>query len=249
MTKIIFKILLVFLLGVFGGVWAQVYLLPYLASRPFFEEIDLIKNLGEREMTINPIQRITVQENTALIEAITKVEKTVIGVKTKTNAEEILEGSGLVLTSDGLVVTLANLVPQGSDFYFYANGQWLSFQILKRDIKNNLALIKLSGENLGTSGFADLEKTKIGERVFLLNMEFEESTSTNKLLITPNMSVNEGIISFITADQIKTNIYEVNAAGSPLFNIAGDIIGLNAVDQLGRVSIIPISVIREFAGL
>jgi hypothetical protein len=80
-------------------------------------------------------------------------------------------------------------------------------------------------------------------------MEFEESTSTNKLLITPNMSVNEGIISFITADQIKTNIYEVNAAGSPLFNIAGDIIGLNAVDQLGRVSIIPISVIREFAGL
>lgn len=252
MANTILKILAVFLLGVLGGVWSQTSLLPYLAETPFFQNLISLDYLGERQVTVNPTQTITVQENTVLTQVAGRVDKTVVGVRTKTVDGEILEGSGLVVTSDGLIVTLADLVPQGSDFYFYVDGQWPSYQILKRDLENNLALVKLGEGGLSTTGFADLNKTRLGERVLLLEMEFEEmdgaATGTEKLLPIPYIAANEGIISFISENAVKTNIQDSMAAGSPLFNIAGDIVGLNQVDESGRISAIPISVVRSFVG-
>jgi S1-C subfamily serine protease len=252
MLKTILKILLIFLFGVGGGVWAQASLLPYLAGYPFFQSMDFIENWGEREVTVNPTHRITVQENTALTDAAEKVEKTVVGVRTETTDGKTLEGSGLVVTSDGLIVTLADLVPQGSKFYFYVDGQWPSYQILKRDLENNLALVKLGKSGLRTAGFADLSRMKIGERVFLLNMVFGEigtaATGTDSLLPVPILNINEGIISFLSEGRVLTNIFEPGAGGSPLFNIGGEVAGLSMVDKNGRVSVVPVSVVRNFVG-
>ena len=233
----ILKILLIFLLGALGGVWAQTSLLPFLMDSPVLQ----------REMIVNPTKTIIVRENVVLTEAIEKVEKTVIGVRTETAAGKVLEGSGLALTSDGLVVILAELVPQGSDFYFYVDGKWPSYQILKRDPESNLALVKIGEKGLSTAGFANLEKIKLGERVFLLGMEF--TPTTTDLLIAPDMFVDEGSISSLSEQLIQTNIYEPRAAGAPLFDIMGNVVGLSAVDETGRVSAIPISIIRAFAGL
>ncbi len=248
----ILKILLIFLFGALGGVWAQASLLPFLAEFPVFQDIGFIRSLENREVIINPTQTITVQENTALTRAIERVEKTIVGIKTETVEGRILEGSGLVVTSDGLIVTLASLVPQGSDFYFYVDGQWPSYQILKRDLENNIALVKISKGRLNTAGFTDLERIKLGERAFLLGMEFKEretATTTTDLLVAPDILVDEGIISSISQDSIQTNIYEARAAGSPLFDIEGNVIGLSMADETGRVSAVPISIIRNFIGL
>ncbi|MDD5596080.1 MAG: hypothetical protein PHY94_07565, partial [Candidatus Omnitrophica bacterium] len=48
------------------------------------------------------------------------------------------------------------------------------------DLENNLALVKLGEGGLSTTGFADLNKTKMGERVLLLEMEFEGSLNGAK---------------------------------------------------------------------
>ena len=240
MAKNIFKILAVFVIGTVGGIFADQILWPYFIERPLFYQYRLEQSpvyVTERKETT-----LYIQENFALREAIEKVEKVVVGVKTKTKAGETLEGSGLVLTSDGLIVTLASLVPQGSEFYFFIEGQWPAFQILKRDSVNNLALIKVEKGGLSTCGFADLEKTKVGERVFLIGTDFSTST--------PQKIVNEGIISFFDEDSIQTNIFEEQKIqGSPLFNIEGKAVGLNMIDETGRVSAIPVTLIRTFTGL
>ena len=230
----------IFVIGTVGGIFADQILWPYFIERPLFYQYRLEQSpvyVTERKETT-----LYVQENFALREAIEKVEKVVVGVKTKTKAGETLEGSGLIVTSDGLIVTLASLVPQGSEFYFFIEGQWPAFQILKRDLENNLALIKLEKGGLATCGFADLEKTKVGERVFLIGTDFSTST--------PQKIVNEGIISFFDEDSIQTNVFEEQKIqGSPLFNIEGKAVGLNMVDETGRVSVIPVSIIRTFIGL
>ena len=240
MAKNIFKILSIFVIGTVGGIFADQILWPYFIERPLFYQYRLEQSpvyVTEKKETT-----LYVQENFALREAIEKVEKVVVGVKTKTKVGETLEGSGLVVTSDGLIVTLASLVPQGSEFYFFIEGQWPAFQILKRDLENNLALIKLEKGGLATCGFADLEKVKVGERVFLIGTDFSTST--------PQKIVNEGIIGFFDENSIQTNIFEEQKIqGSPLFNIEGKALGLNMVDETGRVSAIPISTIRTFIGL
>jgi len=237
MVKNILKIIGVFILGIGGGIFADQILWPYFIERPLFYQY----RLEQSPVYVTERKEITIQENMALKNAIEKVEKTVIGVKTETQAKKIIEGSGLIITSDGLVVTLAELVPQGSNFSFFVEGQSANFQILKRDLKENLALVKIEKSNLPIVSFANLEKLKLGERVFLVGVIFEKE-ELSKI-------VNEGIIKSFSEDFIKTNIFEnYLLKGSPLFNIEGEVLGLNTIDKEGKVIAILISKIKTFAG-
>lgn len=253
MAKGILKILTIFIIGTVGGIFADQILWPYFIERPLFHQYRLEQSpvyVTERKETT-----MYIQENLALREAVGKVAQTVIGVKTKTQEGEVLAGSGLIVTSDGLIVTLASLVPQGSDFYFFVDDQWPAYQILKRDLANNLALIKVEKSGLKTCGFADLEKIKLAEPVFLIGMDFTVkipetvTTTQSQFLLPPQNKVNEGIITIFDENAIQTNISEKQAmAGSPLFNIEGRVVGLNTVDESGQVSAIPITKIRTFIG-
>ena len=240
MLKNISKIISIFIIGIVGGIFADQILWPYFIERPLFHQY----RLEQRPVYVTERKEITIQENIALRDAIEKVEKVVVGVRTQTKAEKILEGSGLIVTSDGLVVTLAELVPQGSNFSFFIDGAPHQInsggQILKRDLKENLALIKIEEENLPTVSFADLEKMKLGERVFLVGI----TQPPDGVWV-----VNEGIVKTFGQDFIKTNIFEKYIlAGSPLFNIEGEVLGLNTIDKEGKVIAIPVSKIKEFAG-
>jgi len=234
--KWVLKVLAIFILGIFGGIFADQILWPYFVERPLFYQYRLEKN----PIYVTERKEITIQENTALKNAIEKVEKVVIGIKTETKQGKTLEGSGLILTSDGLIVTLADLVPQGSNFSFFVEGKLVPFQILKRDLKENLALIKIEAGNLPTVSFFNFEKLKLGERVFLVG-----------IVQPPNGGwvVNEGIVKSFDDEKIETNIFEKeNLSGSPLFDIEGNVLGLNEIDSQGKVIAIPISKIKSFAG-
>jgi serine protease Do len=238
MGKNILKIVIIFLIGMIGGIFADQIFWPYFVERPLFYQYRLEKS----PVYVTERKEIIIQENKAIVEAIEKVEKTVVGVKTKTQGGKILEGSGLIVTSDGLLVTLATLVPQGSNFSFFVDGKKVSFQILKRDLKTDLALVKIGETNLPTVSFANLEKMKLGERVFLVGVIFEKAK--------PSKIVNEGIIKDFNKDLIITNISEKSVlAGSPLFNIEGQVLGINIIDLEGKVIAIPISKVKQFIGM
>ena len=240
--KWVLKVLAIFILGIFGGIFANQILWPYFIERPLFYQYRLEKN----PIYVTEKNEIRIQENTALTDAIEKVEKAVIGARTKTKVGKFLEGSGLILTSDGLVVTLANLVPQGSNPSFFVDGEMASFQILKRDLKENLALIKIEKTNLPTVAFANLEKLKLGERVFLVGMA---QPPNGGWVASPGLVVNEGIVKSFDENSIQTNIFEkIRLQGSPLFNIEGEVLGLNTIDSEGKIITIPISKIKSFSG-
>ena len=230
MKKNILKLIVIFIIGMVGGIFANQIFWPYFIERPLFHQY----NLGQGPVYVTEVKETYIQENTALVEAIEKAEKTVITVKTQTKTGKTLNGFGFIATSDGLMVTLAELVPQGSDFKFFIDDQPVSYQVLKRDLKENLALIKLSDSVLTTAGFARMERLNIGERVFLVGKK----------------TANEGIVKSFDQDFIQTNILENNLlAGSPLFNIHGEILGINTIDSKGNVSAISILKIRQFIGI
>ncbi|GAI52448.1 unnamed protein product, partial [marine sediment metagenome] len=55
------------------------------------------------------------------------------------------------------------------------------------------------------------------------------------------------IVKFFAGDYIRTNIFEKNTlSGSALFNIKGELLGLNTIDSEGKVTAIPITTIRAF---
>ena len=237
MKKRILDILKVFIISIFGGLFAQQIIWPLLLQNSFFAQY----KQNDAPIYLTETNEIFIQENTALKKAVEQVEKSIIGIRTITKYDNVLEGSGLIITSDGLAVTLAELVPLGSDFSVYVDGLLVSAQVLKRDLVGNLALIKIEQNNLNTLSFAEADKIKLGERVFLVGVVFDNG-DINKI-------VNEGSIRFLSEDIIETNMFDSQfLLGSPLFNIEGKFLGLNFLNSEGRVVTLPIGKIRTFTG-
>jgi S1-C subfamily serine protease len=214
----IFKAIIVILLGVLGGTIAWLF---------------VFKNQSAFVQVVNKEEKVYIEENTALTDAIKNVNDSVVVLKTEYDKKEI-QGFGLVLTADGLVVTLADNIPQDSQSNISIKGEEnISYQVLKRDLVNNLALIKVDKNNLQTKQFFDLSKLEMGKRIFILSD-----------------SVNEGIVKSFNEELIKTNIIEGKIInGAPVFDVAGNVLGIGYRDVNNFVNIIPISKIKSFAGL
>ena len=235
MVKNIVKIIAVFVIGIVGGIFADQILWPYFVERPLF----LKYRLEQSPVYLTEVRQVFIQENTALQNAIEKVDNVVVGVKTETKAGKVLEGSGLIVTSDGLVVTLADFLPKGAKTTLFFDGKEMIPRLLQT--RDSLALLKIEEESLPTAGFFDSSKTKLGQRVFLVGIIFEK-TGFHK-------SVNEGTVKYFNEDLVYTNIAEDETLeGSVLFNIEGSIMGLNTVGSDGEIITIPISKIKEFLG-
>lgn len=232
MKKIAYTVLFI-ALGFGGGVLAL-----HLFSFGYIERF-----LVEGRSELAPIQlvetrEVIIRENEVIIDAVEKIQRAVIGVKSPGT-----EGSGVIVSSDGLVVTLADLVPAGATFSFHINGEALPYEVKKRDLVNNLALIKVEGSSLPTLEFSDANGPKNGERIFLVGTIFDDRGNVTK-------SVNEGIVKRVEGNRIVTNIFEdEKLAGSTLFDIKGRVLGINSVSADGSVTAVSISTIREFAGL
>lgn len=209
------NLILMFSLSIFGGI-----LTLYFAFKNNL--------LNYSSVTINQQEeRIYIEENTALINSIKETKKAIFLIK---QGEKSFHG--VVLTSDGLAVTLSSNIAKGS---ITCNVDLIdsTCQVIKRDLENNLALIKIDRDKLSTLGFYDLEN-EIGKRLYI-----------NALT-----SVNEGIIKSFTEELIKTNIRETEPiSGSPVLSLDNKIMGIAEIDKNGFVSVVPISLIREFVGL
>lgn len=242
MIKIVIKIFAVFAIGIAGGIFSSQIILPRLLEQSIFGlSSEYLAKITSGPVYLTEKKEIVVQENTALQDSIEKVKNSIIAVRTKTKSGKIIYGSGLILTTDGLAVTLSSVLPRGEEFAFFINGKAQNYQILKRDDNKNLVLIKIGQANLEACGFADFNELKIGQRVFLLGSVFEE----NDIL----QEANQGIVKFFTEDYIKTNIFEDSGlAGSALFDIEGKLLGLNYIVKDGSINSVPVTIIREFAG-
>ncbi len=187
---------------------------------------------------INKEEKIYVEENTVLTSKIKEVKDAVVGIKSGN-----ITGSGLIVTSDGLIVTLASNVPTGSGADIIINGEEnIPYQILKRDMNSNLALVKVDKNNLLTRGFFDLSQLEEGKRVFLISKPY----LNGKFLL----SANEGIVKSFDENNIVTNMFEAGRVdGAPVFDIEGNILGLSYKDAENIVNVIPVSTIKSFVGL
>lgn len=235
MLKNLLKIVIVFVIGVAGGIFADQFLWPYFIESPLFY---YKYQFAEGPIYLTEKNEIAVQENVVLQDAVEKVERAVVGITVETKKGKNISGSGLVVTSDGLMVTLAELVPADGTSTLFIGDKNPEYEVLKRDLEKNLALIKVEDGDLSTVGFADLGELRRGERVFLMGVVFDEKI--------PLKMVNEGIVKLATRNYIQTNIFEeYTLQGSPLFNIKGELVGLSTISQ-GKVVAIPVTQIRDF---
>jgi len=234
----------VLVLGAFGAFVFNVSLLPYFLASTYFSDFQFVKDIKEGKIVVNKTNQVYIQQNTAIQDAVARAENSVVVVG---NPSLSAMQSGLIVTSDGLVVTLATNIPLNKNSVVFLNGNPVNFKVVKTDSQNNLAVLKIDKNNLPTVGFSDVSNIKLGQEVFLV-----APTSTKE----NNWLADEGIIKEIDSNsstgtgQVKTTIpQDVAAQGSPLFNTAGELVGLNYADASGYISAVPIDKIQALLGL
>jgi len=194
---------------------------------------------GSPPVQITQREEVKIQENSALKDAVAKASGIAAGVKVVSTKGAASYGSGVILTSDGVMAVPNSLFPAGANAEITAAGKKVVFEVLKRDKTLNLAIIKLENASWPTAGFYVMENLKLGERVFLLGT-----------LAGGGSFTSEGIVRNFDGNSITTSIWEKNEAlGSPVFDIEGNILGMAVPDKSGLVSVIPIWTIKTFAGL
>ncbi len=234
MLKNILKLVAIFIIGIVGGIFADQILWPYFVEKPLF----LKYHLKEVPLNVTEVKQVFIQENTALENAVEKVSKSVVGIGLESKTKK-LEGLGLIVTSDGLIITFSSVVPKGTKPVVYFENKMIPSKVIQ--IKDGLALLKIDKENLPTLAFADSGRVKLGKRVFAVGNIYDEGKIKTV--------VNEGIVRYTNDQGIHTNIFDKETMiGSALFDIKGDVLGLNMVDNQGNLVTIPISKIRDFLG-
>jgi serine protease Do len=137
-------------------------------------------------------------------------------------------GSGFIISSDGYIFTNNHVVEKASKIKVkLSTGKEYDAELKGKDPTTDIALIKISPENsLPVVRFGDSDKLRTGDWVFAIGNPFGlEHTVTAGIVSAKGRVIGSGPYdNFIQTD---ASINPGNSGG-PLFNLDGEVIGINA---------------------
>jgi len=136
-------------------------------------------------------------------------------------------GSGFVIDPSGILVT-NNHVIEGADEIVanFNDGTKLTAKVLGRDEKTDLAVLKVEPTKpLTAVGFGDSDKLRVGDWVMAIGNPFGLGGSVTLGIVSArNRDINSGPYdNFIQTDAAINR----GNSGGPLFNMDGQVIGIN----------------------
>ena len=171
-------------------------------------------------------------------------------------------GSGVIISTDGYILTNNHVVNTSSQTSFYQVSQankitvklynsdeTIEAKLVGTDEKTDLAVIKIDKTELPAATLGNSDEIKIGEFAMAIGNPFGmESTVTAGII--------SGLNRTVTADNVKYNVIQTDAAinsgnsGGALVNSKGEVIGINTLKLSAGEGIgfaIPINSTREIS--
>ncbi|OHA17453.1 MAG: hypothetical protein A3H57_04955 [Candidatus Taylorbacteria bacterium RIFCSPLOWO2_02_FULL_43_11] len=167
---------------------------------------------------------------------------------------KVSAGTGLIVTSDGFIVTNKHVVSDTAASYtvMLPDGTSKNATVLYRDDALDVAVLKVAGSNFFTAPLGNSSNIKLGQTVIAIGNALGEY----------NNSVSVGIVSGLdrkieasTRNGVErlTGVIQTDAAinpgnsGGPLVNADGEVVGINVATVTGTNNIsfsIPINALR-----
>lgn len=230
------------MVGGAAGIFANQIFLPWLASFKFFEKISWIYQGRDGATIVNRTEKFYIQEETAVEGVLNDLAPAVVGIRSEKKyslgkSQILAQGSGLILTSDGLVATALNLAPVLTNkISILKDGEEWEAKILKRDEANNLVLLKVEKTNLPVAKLAEGGDLRLGEKIVLSGVDFSASGLTKFADLGFVRQASPLLVQFSELKSIT---------GAPLINLKGEVMGINALNKKGETEIILSDKIRE----
>ncbi len=136
-------------------------------------------------------------------------------------------GSGFIVSADGYILTNAHVVDDASEVTVkLTDKREFKAKVIGVDRRTDVALVKIDARDLPTVRIGDASRARVGEWVAAIGSPFGlENTVTAGIISAKSRSLpDENYVPFIQTD-VAIN---PGNSGGPLFNMAGEVIGINS---------------------
>jgi len=163
--------------------------------------------------------------------AISRVRLAVVEVVTDKGL-----GSGEFITKDGYILTNNHVVAGGSRYGVrLTDGSTVGARLVGTDVTDDLAVVKISGNNYTAIAFGDSSNLRIGQSVLAIGNPLGNVNTVTEGIVSARRSVSEGQNTsgrILNAIQTSAAINPGNSGGA-LIDLSGNLVGvptLTAVD-------------------
>jgi serine protease Do len=136
-------------------------------------------------------------------------------------------GSGFVIDPSGIVITNNHVIADANDItVIFTDGRKLKAEIVGKDPKVDVAVLKVKSDKpLKSVKFGDSDKMRVGDGVMAVGNPFGlGETVTAGIVSARNRNIDSGPYdNFIQTDAAINK----GNSGGPLFNMEGEVIGIN----------------------
>lgn len=266
MIKKISKKALIFLgiliIGGLGGLVFDRYLFPYLSTTDLFKRYDFLKRSAEETTIINKTEQVYVKEETSINKISNQASSSVVDIisyqipqkdaklptgkiATLKSAYVQTNGTGVVVTSDGMIMTYADAInPINSKYKVITyDGSEYDGELIGIDAYSNLAFIKISASNLPAISFGNSDDTKSGEKIIAVGNRLDSNANKYVAGIISSFDATFNLFGKdISSSEKLEGVFGSDFAagadfvGGPLVDYSGQVIGIVGVRKQDNVS-------------
>ncbi len=163
------------------------------------------------------------------------------------------QGSGFIIDASGLILTNAHVVAEADRVTVtLKDGRTLEGKVQGSDPVTDLAVVKVSGNNLPVAALGDSDQVQVGDWAIAVGNPLGlDNTVTLGIVSTLRRSSAQVGIPDKRLDFIQTDAaINPGNSGGPLLNQAGEVIGINTAiraDAMGIGFAIPINKAKEIS--
>lgn len=254
----------IFVLGGFGGLIFDRYVVPPLSAFPVVAHSDFFKKLTERVTVINKTEQVVIREDDTIEKVISQPATAVVDIvllpsENKTVKTEVVPTTGVLLTNDGLMVTYSEKPFGNGDLRYTAllfDGSDHAMTFVGYDPLTNLSFFRLSDvTNTPAIALANSDDARIGKKLIALGSGLEQYQ--NRLAVntlgfidhTFNLSGKTVASSEKWEGVFETDLAtSENFVGGPAVSYDSEMVGLVGtlvIDNKIYVFLIPSNAVRE----
>ena len=139
----------------------------------------------------------------------------------------IAQGSGFLISNDGVIMTNYHVIAEGSSAVVkFPDGAFHGVDgVLASDKARDIAVIRAHGQNFRTLPLGNSDQVQVGEEVVAIGNPLSLESTVSNGIVSGIRSVEEEGGKFL---QITAPI-SPGSSGGPLFNMAGEVIGITTM--------------------
>ena len=143
------------------------------------------------------------------------------------DGKPIAQGSGFLISNDGVIVTNYHVIAEGSSAVVkFPDGTFHVVDgVLASDKARDIAFIRAHGQNFRTLPLGDSDRVQVGEDVVAIGNPLSLESTVSNGIVSGIRSVEEEGGKYL---QITAPI-SPGSSGGPLFNMGGEVIGITTM--------------------